>query len=334
MKRIIGIILCSLLVILSIVPAFADSGHNHSGVLEALKTEAGLSVARCGIFRCSECGETYEASVDPADVGMPIVQIEGSLDGISKTNKVTVDIAYDDGSVSFVSPATLKWQGGSSVGYPKKNYNMVFLKANGSKNKVELSPAWGKQSKYTLKANWVDYSASRNIVSARLFGEIVHSRCKDDEVDSLVNGGAVNGFPVLLYHNGDFAGLYTLNSPKDDWTLGMSGKNAREGMLFGETWTDSVMLWEQIADVNNPGGSGWSVEYCSTEDDAEVGIGWLSEGMNALISFLQNNDGEALRAGLDAYTDVERCIDYMLHIFFIWPRITSEKISYGQPMTV
>jgi hypothetical protein len=50
---------------------------------------------------------------------MPIVKIEGSMEGISKTNKVTVSTAYDDGAgVAFSSSATLKWQGGSSASLP------------------------------------------------------------------------------------------------------------------------------------------------------------------------------------------------------------------------
>ena len=318
MKKTVCMLLSALLTALLFVPAFAAGEHTHDGVLEALRTEPGLEKPCCGVFRCAACGETYEASVTPADVGMPIIKIEGSLAGISKTNKVTVSAAYDDGAgVAFTSGATLKWQGGSSVSYPKKNYNIQFVKDGGAKNKVALLPAWGKQSKYTLKANWVDYSGSRNVVSAKLWGEIVHSRCKNDRLDPLVNGGGVDGYPVLLYHNGDFQGLYTMNTPKDNWIFGMNDETAREGLLFGDTWTGSVMLQTQISDVNNPAGSGWEVEYCSTEDDPEVGIGWLAEGMNGLIGFLLNNDGEALRAGLGDYTDVDRCIDYMLYIWFL-----------------
>ncbi len=317
MKKTLGILLSALLAFLCLSPVSAAGAHEHSGPLEALRTEAGLQTPCCGVFRCSACGGTYEASVTPADVGMPIVKTTGSLAGISKENKVTVNVAYSDGAMRFESAATLKWQGGTSLRYAKKNYNIQFVKENGSKNKVELIPAWGRQSKYTLKANWVDFSACRNVVSAKLWGEIVHSRVKDDALDSLVNGGAVDGFPVLLYHNGDFQGLYTLNTPKDKWIFDMTGENPREGLLFGEVWSDSVNLKEPIADVNDPAASGWDVEYCSTEEDADVGIAWLGEGMNAFIDFLKNNDGQAFKDGIGRYTDVDRCVDYMLYVYFI-----------------
>ena len=318
MKKAVSVFLCAVLAFALPFPSFAGDAHEHAGPLEALSTEEGSEIPCCGIFRCAECGETYEATVTPADVGMPIMELEGSLDGISKENKVTVTARCNDGAgVAFESRATLKWQGGVSVEYPKKNYNIQFLKDNGSKNKVELNGDWGKQSKYTLKANWVDPLGARNLVSAKLWGEVVHSRCRDDRLNGLLNGGAVDGYPVLLYHNGDFQGLYTLNMPKDEWIFGMDDETAREGLLFGETWSDSVMLQSRILNTGNTSSSGWEVEYCSTEDDPDVGIGWLGDGMNRLIVFLKNNDGEALRAGLGNYTDVDRCIDYMLYILFI-----------------
>ena len=158
-KKTLSLFLCVLTVVMTAAfasPAYSSGTHTHKGVLEALRTEAGLDIPCCGIFRCAECGETYEASVTPADVGMPIVKLEGSMKGISKEKKVTLDASYDDGNgTAFTSGATLKWQGASSIEYPKKNYNIQFIKSSGSKNKVLLEPAWGKQSKNTLKANWV-----------------------------------------------------------------------------------------------------------------------------------------------------------------------------------
>jgi len=291
------------------------SGHIHSGRLIALSTSSS-PIPCCGAFQCDECSQEYEASVKSSDIGIPVINITGSLEEISKTTKVTVDVDYD-GSISFNSAATLKWQGSSTLRYPKKNYSLQFIKGSGKKNSVTLNDKWGSQSKYCLKANWGDFAGAHNLVAAKIWGDIVHSRDIDDELSPLVNGGGVDGYPVLLYLNGDFEGLYTLNIPKDKWLLGMSGKNEREGLLFGDEWSDSTLLRETVADVNAPSESGWDVEYCSTEKDAKTGTAWLISGMNGLISFLSDNDGEQLKEGLGAYTDVDRAIDYMLYILFI-----------------
>lgn len=72
-KRIKCVILCAMLAMMSVVSLAAQAPHIHSGVLLSLRTEAGLSVARCGVFRCTKCGATYAASVDFDDVGIPVV---------------------------------------------------------------------------------------------------------------------------------------------------------------------------------------------------------------------------------------------------------------------
>ena len=309
--------ICAVLAILFLLSvaapaALAADGHVHAGVLQSLKTDAGQSVPRCGVFRCSACGAVYEASVTSRDVGMPIVELSGDLSGMTKEQKVTARLSFSSEARSFETYASMKWQGDSSLRYPKKNYSVSFVTESGGKNKLEVRPEWGRQSKYCLKANWVDLSAARNIVSARLWGEIVHARCKDDPVDSLWNGGAVDGFPVLLYNNGDFMGLYTFNTPKDKWIYGM-GDGKREGLMMANGYGRSCDMYEPIADVNDPAASQWDVEYCSTEDDPE-GVAWLSEALNGLITCVSTLDGDALKDALGQYADVDRIIDYLVFI--------------------
>ena len=319
MRKFRNALCCFLALLLSAagLQSLAGCGrHVHNGTLTALKTESGTAIPRCGVFLCADCGETYEASVTYKNTGLPVVSIDGDLSGISKTEKVTVTLTYD-GAVSFESLATLKWQGGSTLQYPKKNYSVKLIGKNGESNPVTLNEAWGAQSKYCLKANWSDYAGARNVVSAKLWGDIVHAQNNGDRLQPLVNGGAVDGFPALTYINGDFWGLYSFNTPKDAWIFGMEDPNAREGLLFGEEWSESTSLREPIADPLDPAASGWDVEYCSTEKNAKTGVGWLAEGMNGLIAFLRANEGEALLQGLDAYTDVDRAIDYMLFTLFI-----------------
>ena len=296
----------------------AGGEHQHLRSLTGvIPWESKEGIPFCGRFYCSECASGYYDTLTPDDIGMPIINITGSLQGITKEKKNTIHITYMSGDVNFESDATIKWQGASSVMYPKKNYSIQFIKSSGSKNKVAIVSDWGKQSKYCLKANYIDFSQSRNIVSGRIYNEIVHSRDIDDELSALPNGGVVDGFPVALYLNGQYQGLYTLNIPKDKWMFGMKDETLRQALLFGDTWTESVMMREPILDVNNVGDSGWEIEYCSTEDDPEVGTAWAAESMNELIGFVNTNDGAAFREGIGQYMDVDRAIDVMLYTYFI-----------------
>ena len=117
----------------------------------------------------------------------------------------------------------------------------------------------------------MDYSQARNVVSAKLFGQIVHSRNIKDEINDLYNGGAIDGYPVVIYHNGSFLGLYTMNIPKDKWLFGMDdydpGKDesiTKHAILMGNTWTNSVVLKESMN--SDYVSSGWELEFCSTEE--------------------------------------------------------------------
>ena len=311
MKKLISILLIAALLCAAAPAVFA--AHTHTGVLQSLKTTAGQSVPCCGVFKCSSCGETYEATVTAKDAGMPVVNLTGDISGATKERKVTVQLSFDGPDRSFTTYTTLKWQGDSSLRYPKKNYSLTFVTESGGKNKLEVRPEWGKQSKYCLKANWVDYSAARNLVSAKLWGEVIHSECRDDEVDALLNGGGVDGFPVLLYDNGDFLGLYTFNTPKDKWIYNM-GDGDREGLMMANGYRNCVCMYSPIQDVNDPAADQWEVEYCTGDEDPEIGVAWFAEALNRLINTFVNYDGQELKDRLGEYMDVERTIDYLVYI--------------------
>ena len=312
MKRFLSVLFAFLLLSAGLTVPAVRADHTHSGVLQSVKTDAGQSVPCCGVFRCSECGATYEDTITGKNAGLPVVKLEGELDGMTKERKVTVRLTFDAADRSFVTNATLKWQGDTSLKYPKKNYSVAFLTDSGLKNKICVRDDWGRQSKYCLKANWVDYSACRNIVSARLWGQVVHSELADDTPDSLLNGGAIDGFPVLLFQNGGFQGLYTFNMPKDKWIYGM-GDGEREGLMMANGFGSSCCMYTPIADLSNPDASQWEVEYCSTEDDPEGSV-WLAAALNDMINCVATLDGQALKDALPRYMDVDRALDFILFI--------------------
>lgn len=325
MKRKAISLLLALAAFLSILPvsSWAEDGkpeeHVHKRQLLEIMVNYGGKIEHCGKFYCEECGETYEASIVSEDInGMPILDIRGSLDGISKENKVIVDVTYRSPERSFFSFATLKIQGATSASFPKKNYTIQFFEPYKSKTKIKLVDEWGKQSKYCLKANWVDFSQARNVVSGRLFSQVVHSRDIDDELAALPNGGVVDGFPVLVYLHGRYQGLYTLNIPKDKWMFDMSDKAPRQALMFADNWSDSTGLYKTISDIHDLAADNWDLEYCSTEHVFKVGPDWAVESMNEFIRFLINNNGEKFINGIEKYTDVDRVIDVLIYTYFIY----------------
>lgn len=281
---------------------------------------SGGKVSRAGIFSSTEIKNKIYKTIVADDIGMPVIDFTNndfSKVTTSRDNPTSFTIQYDDGKIDFSCTALLRIQGASSVGHPKKNYSVKLVDAQGDNKKVILDSSWGKAHKYCLKANYVDYSQARNVVSGQIYGDVISSRDVTDELTKLANGGAIDGFPVIVFNNGVFHGLYTLNIPKDKWMFDMEDSDLKnQAILMGGDWTSSVAFRAPMA--NNKISSGWELEYASNEDSlVDKNTDWVAVSMNNLIRFVMENDGEDFKKGISQYADVDKCIDSMLYTFFI-----------------
>ena len=280
---------------------------SHNYKLTNIYLEKVKDITKAGDFKCARCQNKIIKEISFEDINIPIITIEGNLNTINKENKTKLKITYQD-KKKLESIVTFKLQGSSSLAYPKKNYNIQFLDENGDKQKVLLNENWSKQSKYCLKANYIDYSQARNVVSAKIYGDIVHYRNLNDEINNLVNGGAIDGYPVLIYNNDNYLGLYTLNIPKDKWLFNMKDKKPNS-ILMAKEWSKSCFLQEEI---NENFSNGWEVEYCGNDD-----INSLRNNFNKVINEIKNNDF--------SHIYVDRAIDSMLYTMLIGARDNYSK---------
>ncbi len=260
---------------------------------------------------CTICG--YNAAgenkgpVDPTVLGLPVLFFEGDYQSATKSKTVTVKASVKGEGLNFSSYATLKWQGNSSIRYDKKNYTVKFYKDEELTDKYKFDPfGWGKENEYCLKANWIDATQARNVVNARLWGQVCATRKKlDKNLADLPNYGAIDGYPVLVYMNGEFYGIYTMNIPKDKWMFDMKNDETKKQAIFmGAQWGDSSKLLEEIPyDL----GIQWEIEHCSTEDTR-----WAVDSFNRLIKCINDPDEEAFKKNISKYVDVEAAIDHMI----------------------
>lgn len=279
---------------------------SHNFKLTKIHLEKHDDIEKPGTFECQRCDKVETREITYHDIKMPIITIKGNLASVTKESKTKLRIKYQE-ETTFESKVTFKLQGSSSLAYPKKNYNIQFLNEADEKEKVLLHKDWSKQSKYCLKANFIDYSQARNVVSGKIYGDIVHYRNFDDEFNNLVNGGAIDGFPVLCYSNDSYLGLYTLNIPKDEWLFDMKDEETN-AILMADSWTESCFLQEEI---NQDFSNGWDVEYC--EYDTNV----LRNNFNNVIREINNNNL--------SHVYVDRAIDAMLYTMLICGRDNYSK---------
>lgn len=307
------------------------TGEHIDGEWETLQA-ATATVSGREQLRCAVCNNVINERLIPCDAeSMPIMYLNGNYWQATKDkNEVAMTFSYvaPDGT-SYEGGATIKVQGATSINYAKKNYTIKLYKDETLEKKQKIDLGWGKESKYVLKANWVDAIQARNIVSCRLWGDMVACRTVSENQARLAalptNGGAIDGFPVAVYMNGEFYGLYTLNVPKDEWLFGMDDSET-EAILCADDWVNtdfSVLLTEFKENaagdlVANNGG--WELKYCGTDDTS-----WVTESFNNLILFCQQKDGAEFKEGISQYLDVDAAIDYLIYMYVVLMRDNTSK---------
>ena len=128
---------------------------------------------------------------------------------------------------------------------------------------------WGAHNDFVLKADYIDILHARNVVSAKLWGKVVKSRSDyntlPEELRNSPNSGAIDGFPIKVFINGKYQGLYNWTIPKSDWMFGINENNSPSVALSAE-FNDNGNLSFRYNPCNfNQDWSGIDGDYWSIE---------------------------------------------------------------------
>ena len=247
--------------------------------------------------------------IEPANDDIPMVFITGEIPTSKKY--VQGEIEYKSKTNSFHAYTYIKLQGNSSLLYPKKNFT-INLYANKDRN-IKLNKEfknWGAHNNFVLKADYIDILHARNVVSAKLWGKVVSSRADYDTLPdglrSSPNNGATDGFPIKVFINGEYQGLYNWTIPKCDWMFGVDGKNSNHFVLCAETNDNGNTSYRyNPCNFNQPwsgiDGENWSIEVGEGNDS-------LTNNLNTLIEAVATSHMPLL----DEVLDVQSAIDYFV----------------------
>lgn len=221
----------------------------------------------------------------------------------SKKIECDIDFEYRSRGQIVDGAAKIKIQGTSSTQYAKKNYTINFYEDSTYGSKKKINVGWGAQSKYCLKANWIDKTHSRNVVTAKLGAQM---QAKYGLFNVAPHNGTVDGFPVEIYINGEFHGLYTMNIPKDEWMFGMDKNNPNHIVICGENWNDPVLFKSIPTDLKD-----WTVE-AGPEDDATL------QKVQRLVKFVKDSSDAEFKANFDQYLNFDSTINYYIMMNCAW----------------
>ena len=204
-------------------------------------------------------------------------------------------------------------QGDSSRNHDKKNYKIKVFSDEDCKQKLKLRlmPSWPKTNKFNLKANFIDATQSRNLASAKLVAAATAvTPIADPTVESNLaktsNFGQMEGFPIEVWLNGVYNGLYTCNTKKDDVVLGLDANeegNAAISVLDNVAAPSSQLLKDPTAKLDNVA---YADELHDTPDP-ELVANW-----SKWLDFLNNSSDEDFKNKLPSYIDVKSAINVYL----------------------
>lgn len=254
--------------------------------------------------------------VEPAHDDVPSIFFRGVMP--NKKVYVPMEVDYVSKTSRFHSYIYAKIQGASTSGLPKKNLDIVLYKDESRLNRLyENFKGWGKSSHFVLKADYNDILHARNVVCAKLWGKVVASRPDYDSLPEALrtspNNGAIDGFPVKIYVNGAYQGLYNLTIPKGAWMLGLDENNPSHALIDAQV-NDNHNYDSRLNPCNFQ--TNW-IDGTSYEDAWEIKVGTdrvaIQESWNQIVSQRTNTDGPIpdIELDLDRF-DIQSAIDYFV----------------------
>ena len=232
------------------------------------------------------------------EIVLPRIDLDGDISNMNdKKDERVIELSYSSDSINFKKFVKIKIQGSSSIKYEKKNYTIKLYEDEKCTDKFKVDMGWGKENKYVLKANWVDKTHSRNIVSARLTADIYK---KYGVLSESVNNGEIDGYPVEVYNNGEFLGLYTFNIPKDAWLFGLDEKNANHLAFEAEYANYETRFRMNVSEYK-----AWVLEV-GEENEENL------KKLNRLIDFILNSSDQEFKNNFSDYFDYEATLNYYI----------------------
>lgn len=250
-----------------------------------------------GFRVCLYCGEEERFSVRREGLPRLLLQEDGG----------TVFAALEgSGESDFSCEARLLCAREAGSGRPGRVFDLQLFEDGAGEVPLELTfPGWQTADRYTLTACDTDPSAARRLTADALWREAAAARPSVPErLRMLPLLGGEDGFPVTVWLNGSFSGLYMLSPRFSGSLFGMyRDENAAVAAACG---SGADTLFRGNASLSAQDG-GWTAVW----QGAGTGQPACSR-LNQLIRFVMESDGPTFRNTLDRYLDVDAAVDAML----------------------
>lgn len=246
---------------------------------------------------------------------LPIMRISGDTNGMTHDNAKNITYQFKNGRTYLEGHGTIKWQGSSSSTLAKKGYRLKTTQADyDKKNKIRVQPSWQKHHKYNLKAYYNDGMLSRDPISANIGGQVSASRpTLPRDLIHEDNFGYIDGFPIVLFINNQYQGLYSFNLPRPEFSY-------TKWAIIGNQYNDITQFIKMPADGVKLDGSDF--ESLNPEDTPTADE---KKAVTDLINWVINSDDSTFKKELSQHFNIPSLIDYVVVANILGARDASGK---------
>lgn len=240
------------------------------------------------------------------------MDMDGNFAGMGAEDQVPLRVAFspnDGPGVKFDYPACMvDWQGNSSLQYAIKNYNIDVFDETGSGIEMVMNEGWPSQDEYHMKANMVDSSHAFNLGIAKLLPKVytegIPPMIEDPDGNYMY---AVDGFPITMFHNGNFHGIYTFNLKQRRHLFGMSKSNPLHFMYRAEeNSANGAAAFRDSSDYSI------EQEWEERHPKREPGTGADHSAFKRVIDFVKNSTDADFKKNIKQYFNFNYLLDYYL----------------------
>lgn len=270
---------------------------------------------------------------DPLKNIMPIMNITcdpAELDKMTDTNQIEVSMTYTSPdtekygqTLTTATKCLMYWQGTSSIAYNIKNYNLYLRDDNRQPIAYSPYPNCIPQSLFCLKANLMESTNAHNVGLAGYVRKYLYTHNNPaQDIDSRASR-CIQGFPFLLYINGDLIGVYDFNLDRYSTTA------------FGydlPAHKDKCRVYEISANTNTTAGAfvPWTSDTGMDEwtwyknDFSGIYPKSIQNAVNDdfaaiknLVKFVHDSNDEVFMTSFETYFDKESVIRYYIFVMVL-----------------
>lgn len=265
---------------------------------------------------------------------LPIIRISGDDFVMDKSNPSPMAFSYTDpkNKDNVNAYAQVNWSGSSTQLLPKKSYKIkLSTDPNGDDPlKLKFFEGGKKDDTYQLKANETDPTMARNIVNADVWKSMIATEPDlPSDLQKAPNLGSVQGFPVLVFVNGQAKGVYTLTTDKSAKLWGMDKKDDQDVAIQGNVNNAAAEMFDR------PNAKVDDSDFSSETSDP-ISQTALSN-LNSFIQFVDSTTNQQFKDQLSHYANVNSLIDYYLfvNVFGAFDQIAKNAtyLSYDEGKT-